>query len=45
MLEQYLDLVSGLPVFELCFDGGLERLPSILEAIERRTAGPVGLVE
>jgi len=34
MIHNYLDLAAGTPVFEICFQAGLENLPDILDAIE-----------
>jgi len=38
MVINYLQLTAKVPVFEVCFQSGLERLSAIIEAIER-TAG------
>jgi hypothetical protein len=35
MMENYLDLVAGVPVFRLQFAAGLDRLPEVLDAVER----------
>ncbi len=35
MVRHYLDLVARVPVFEVRFESGLERLPGILDAIEQ----------
>jgi len=42
MMEQYLAVIARVPVFEARFGAGLDRLPSILDAIER--AAEVGAV-
>jgi hypothetical protein len=42
MVEQYLTVTARVPVFEARFGAGLERLPAILDAIERAAeVGPV----
>jgi hypothetical protein len=38
MLQTYLDLVIKVPIFELCFPTGIERLPSVLDCIEQIVA-------
>jgi hypothetical protein len=38
MLQTYLDLVIKVPIFELCFQTGIERLPSVLDCIEQVVA-------
>ncbi len=35
MVGHYLDLVSRVPVFEVRFESGLERLPQVFDAIEQ----------
>jgi hypothetical protein len=35
MMHHYLDLVAGIPMFEVCFRSGTENLPAVLDAIER----------
>jgi hypothetical protein len=35
MIHNYLDLVAGTPVFDICFEPGLANLPNVLDAIER----------
>jgi len=35
MMKRYLELIARVPVFEIRFPPGLERLPLILDAIER----------
>src|SRR5882672_9178649 len=35
MIHNYLDLVAGTPVFDVCFQPGLTNLPMILDAIEQ----------
>ncbi len=35
MMEHYLDLTARVPVFEIRFESGLEKLPAILDAIEQ----------
>ena len=35
MIHNYLDLVAGTPVFDVCFQPGLTHLPTILDAIEQ----------
>ena len=35
MIHNYLDLVAGTPVFDICFEPGLTNLPNILDAIEQ----------
>lgn len=35
MMQQYLDLVTHVAVFEVCFEDGLEKLPAILDGIEQ----------
>jgi len=35
MIHNYLDLVAGTPVFDVCFQPGLKSLPIILNAIEK----------
>lgn len=35
MIHNYLDLVAGTPVFDICFQPGLTHLPTILDAIEQ----------
>ncbi len=34
MIHNYLDLVAGTPVFEICFQPGLNHLPAILDTVE-----------
>jgi hypothetical protein len=41
MLQSYLALVSKVPVFELCFQSGIERLPAILDCIEEMVVNPL----
>jgi hypothetical protein len=36
MINHYLELVSRVPIFEISFKPGLDRLPSLLDAIEQR---------
>ena len=38
MMEHYLDLIGRVPVFEIRFEPGLEKLPAILDAIEQAGA-------
>jgi hypothetical protein len=38
MLQTYLDLVIKVPVFELCFQTGIDRLPTVLDCIEQIVA-------
>ena len=35
MMQHYLDLTVNVPVFEICFQAGLEKLPTILDSIEQ----------
>jgi hypothetical protein len=35
MIHNYLDLVAGTPVFDVCFQPGLKNLPAILDALEK----------
>jgi hypothetical protein len=35
MMQNYLDLVARVPVFELCIEAGMDKLPMILNCIER----------
>lgn len=42
MMTQYLALVSRVPVYEVRFGTGLDRVPAILDAIERTFAAPPG---
>jgi len=37
MVKRYLDLIARVPVFEIRFQPGLERLPLVLDAIEGTT--------
>jgi hypothetical protein len=39
MIHNYLDLVAGTPVFDICFEPGLINLPNILNAIEQAMTG------
>jgi hypothetical protein len=39
MLLAYLDLVARVPVLEVRFRPGLERLPALLDAIEEAVRG------
>jgi len=34
MIWNYLDLVGKIPIFDICFQPGLENLPAILDTIE-----------
>lgn len=35
MLQTYLELVVKVPIFELCFQTGMDRLPALLDRIEQ----------
>ena len=35
MVQQYLDLTARVPVFAVHFESGLDKLPMILDTIER----------
>jgi len=34
MIHHYLDLAAGIPIFDICFQPGLENLPAILDTLE-----------
>jgi len=34
MIKHYLDIVAHLPIYDICFQSGLENLPAVLDAIE-----------
>jgi hypothetical protein len=42
MIHNYLDLVAGTPVFDVCFQSGLENLPTVLDAIEKEIPTSAG---
>lgn len=42
MIQNYLDLVAGTPVFDVCFQSGLENLPTVLDAIEKELPASAG---
>ena len=35
MIRHYLDLVAGVPIFDMGFQSGLANVPTILDAIEQ----------
>jgi hypothetical protein len=35
MIRHYLDLVAGVPIFDVCFQSGLANVPAVLDAIEQ----------
>ena len=35
MMHQYLDLVAGIPIFDICFQSDLANLPKVLDLIEQ----------
>jgi hypothetical protein len=43
MMHHYLGLVSQVPVFEICFQPGLETLPAVLDGIERLMLNTLGV--
>jgi hypothetical protein len=40
MMERYLDLTARIPIFEIRFSPGLEKLPAILDQIEQHSSRP-----
>jgi hypothetical protein len=43
MLQSYLALVTKVPIFELCFQTGIESLPKVLDCIEQVAAATLSL--
>jgi hypothetical protein len=35
MIKNYLEIVADIPIYDVCFQSGLENLPAVLDAIER----------
>jgi hypothetical protein len=35
MIHHYLDLVAGVPIFDVCFQSGVAHVPAILDAVEQ----------